>query len=119
MKKPDEVVAQNFDDALLSAALRCEGCTPHGQSGLFRKTIRRGFGQRIDAVRRRPLQDFGGKDVLRTGSRIGVSALDEVMLREPVRENQCNQRTGRDLNPLDLSVVCHVLQTDSRACIES
>ena len=55
----------------------------------------------------------------RTGSRIGVSALDEVMFREPVRENRCNQRTGRDLNPLDLTVVCHVLQTDSRACIES
>ena len=62
---------------------------------------------------------FDAKDVLHTGSRIGVSALDEVMFRGPVRENRCNQRTGRDSNPLDLTVVFHVLQTDSRACIES
>jgi len=29
------------------------------------------------------------------------------------------ERRARDLNPLDLTVVCHVLQTDSRVCIES
>ena len=78
VNKPDEVVVQNFDDALLSAALRCEGCTPHGQSGFSSRPIRRGFGQRINADRRRTFLGFGGKDVLRTGSRIGVLALDEV-----------------------------------------
>ena len=56
-------------------------------------------------------------DVFRTGSRIGVLALDEALFREPVRETRYYQRTGRDLNPQDLSVACHVLQTDSRVCI--
>jgi hypothetical protein len=40
---------------------------------------RRGYGQKISADGCRPLLSFGGKDVLRTGSRIGVSALDEVV----------------------------------------
>jgi len=39
------------------------------------------------------------------------------VFREPVRRTRCKQRTGRDLNPQDLSVVFHVLQTGSRVCI--
>jgi hypothetical protein len=50
-------------------------------------------------------------DVLRTGSRIVVLALDEAVFREPVRRTRVKQRTGRDLNPQDLSVVLHVLQS--------
>ena len=58
-------------------------------------------------------------DVLRTGSRIGMLALDEAVVREPVQMTRSPRRTGRDSNPQDQSVVYHVLHTGSRACFES
>ncbi len=42
--------------------------------------------------------------------------LGEVVVREPVRS--VTKRTGRDLNPLNLSVICHVLRTGSQVCFD-
>ena len=42
------------------------------------------------------------------------NVLGEVLARDPVRFS--SERTGRGLNPQNLSVLYHVLQTGSRVC---
>ena len=55
-------------------------------------------------------------DGLHAGSRIGsFKALDEVLARVPARISR--KRAGRDLNPLNLTVLVHILRTGSRMCI--
>lgn len=58
---------------------------------------------------------FDAKDVLHTGSRIGVSTLDEVwpeVLAIERRDRYLFKRSRRESN-------LHVLRTGSRVCIES